>query len=84
MVSEMEFIAALFGVISVWYSRKNDILVYPTGIISVLLYVFICYEYKLYADAGLNVYYFIMSVIGWVNWTRKKSETFVFQLVGVI
>ncbi|MBK9397349.1 MAG: nicotinamide mononucleotide transporter [Saprospiraceae bacterium] len=37
----MEFIAALFGVISVWYSRKNDILVYPTGIISVLLYVFI-------------------------------------------
>ena len=80
MVSEMEFIAALFGVISVWYSRKNDILVYPTGIISVLLYVFICYEYKLYADAGLNVYYFIMSVIGWVNWTRKKSETFVFPI----
>lgn len=80
MVSEMEFIAALFGVISVWYSRKNDVLVFPTGIISVLLYVFICYEYKLYADAGLNVYYFIMSVIGWVNWTRKKSETFVFPI----
>jgi len=80
MVSGMEFVAAIFGVISVWFSRKNNILVYPTGIISVLLYVFICYEYKLYADSGLNVYYFIMSVIGWVNWTRKKSETFVFPI----
>ncbi|MBK9397348.1 MAG: nicotinamide mononucleotide transporter [Saprospiraceae bacterium] len=42
------------------------------------------YEYKLYADAGLNVYYFIMSVIGWVNWTRKNLKHSFFQLVGVI
>ncbi len=80
MISWLEFFAAFFGVVSVWFSRKNDILVYPTGIISVLLYVYICYEFKLYADAGVNVYYFIMSVIGWVNWSQRKSEEFVFPV----
>jgi len=75
-----EFLAAFFGVLSVWYSRKNHILVYPTGIISVLLYVYICYMAKLYADAGLNFYYFIMSVIGWVNWSRKKEDDYVFPI----
>lgn len=76
----VELLAALFGVLSVWYSRKNHILVYPTGIISVLLYVYICYMAKLYADAGLNFYYFIMSVIGWVNWSRKKEDNYVFPI----
>lgn len=79
-VTWLEFIAAFFGVVSVWYSRKNDILVYPTGIISVLLYVYICYEFKLYADAGVNVYYFIMSVVGWINWKQKRNEDLVFPV----
>ncbi len=76
----LEFVAAFFGVVSVWYSRKNDILVYPTGIVSVLLYVYICLIHKLYADAGVNFYYFVMSVVGWVNWSKKKEEEFVFPI----
>lgn len=76
----LELVAAFFGVLSVWYSRKNDILVYPTGIVSVLIYVYICYEYKLYADAVLNFYYFIMSVIGWINWSRKRSDDFIYPI----
>jgi nicotinamide mononucleotide transporter len=69
-----EFTAVVFGMLSVWYARKENILVYPTGIISVLLYVYICFEVKLYADAGINFYYFIMSVYGWYCWSKKKDR----------
>ncbi|QLH29683.1 MAG: nicotinamide mononucleotide transporter [Candidatus Parvibacillus calidus] len=69
---------SFFGVVSVWYSRKNDILVYPTGIVSVLLYVYICLIHKLYADAGVNFYYFVMSVVGWVNWSKKRKRSLFF------
>ena len=69
----LEGIAVFFGLASVWYARKEDILVYPTGIISVLIYVYICFFAKLYADMGINVFYFWMSVYGWYFWTRKDS-----------
>ncbi len=70
-MSILEIFAASMGVISVWYARKNNILVFPTGIVSVLIYVFITYENKIYAEAGINIYYFIMSVYGWVVWSSK-------------
>lgn len=76
----LEFIAAFFGVVSVWYSRKNDILVYPTGLVSVILYIYICFHADLYADAALNGYYTLMSLIGWYNWVQKKEEEFVFPV----
>ena len=50
------------------------VLVYPTGIVSVVIYVYIAFEYKLYADAGVNLYYFIMSVYGWYFWANGKQE----------
>jgi nicotinamide mononucleotide transporter len=69
-----EFMAVVFGLLSVWFAKQEKILVYPTGIISVVLYVFICFEVKLYADAGINLYYFIMSVYGWYCWAIKKNK----------
>jgi nicotinamide mononucleotide transporter len=69
-----EFLAVVFGLLSVWFAKQEKILVYPTGIISVVLYVFICFEVKLYADAGINLYYFIMSVYGWYCWAIKKNK----------
>lgn len=68
-----EVVAVIFGLLSVWYAKKENILVFPTGIISVLLYVYICFQWKLYADMGVNFYYFIMSVYGWVVWTSKSD-----------
>ncbi|GAB4310919.1 MAG: nicotinamide riboside transporter PnuC [Bacteroidales bacterium] len=68
--SWLEFIAVVFGLLSVWYAKKENILVYPTGIISVLIYIYICFGIKLYADAGINLFYFIMSVYGWIRWSR--------------
>ena len=70
----IEYIAVVFGILSVWYAQKNKILVFPTGIISVLIYVYLTYENKLYADTGINIYYFIMSIYGWVLWTTKNKK----------
>ena len=66
--SALEWIAVITGILSVWFSLKENILVYPTGIISVLIYVYLAFNYKLYADMGVNGYYFIMSVYGWYHW----------------
>ena len=70
----LEFIAVIFGLFSVWFAKQEKILVYPTGIISVLIYVYICFGIKLYADAGINLFYFIMSVYGWYNWAKKGQQ----------
>lgn len=71
----LEAVAVFFGLLSVWYSKQENILVYPTGIVSVLIYINITLEYKLYADMGINGYYFIMSVYGWYNWKHtNKAE----------
>jgi len=70
----LEIIAVIFGLLSVWYSKKVNILVYPTGIVSVVIYVYICLGAKLYADMGINFVYFVMSIYGWYHWTRKNSH----------
>ena len=78
-----EWISTVFQVASVWYARKNKVLVYPTGIVGVLLaaYVyFIISSPPLYADALLNIYYFLMSVYGWYNWVQKKESTLVYPI----
>ena len=72
-----EWASTVTQIASVWYARKNNVLVYPTGIIGVLLaaYVYLFQTHPpLYADSILNVYYFVMSVYGWYNWVQKKDE----------
>jgi nicotinamide mononucleotide transporter len=70
----LEAIAVFFGLLSVWYARKENILVFPTGIVSVLIYVYICFGAKLYADMGINAYYFAMSLYGWYTWSFNSGE----------
>ncbi|MFA6949346.1 MAG: nicotinamide riboside transporter PnuC [Lentimicrobiaceae bacterium] len=69
----VEYIAVLAGITSVWFEKRENILVYPVGIVNVLLYVYICFNARLYADSGINLFYFVVSVFGWYNWSRKKS-----------
>lgn len=71
----LEGIAGILGIASVYFSWKENILVYPTGIVSVLIYVYITWEYGLFADAGVNSYYFLMSVYGWYHWTNTKNPS---------
>lgn len=67
----LEATAVLFGLLSVWFAKKENILVFPTGLVSVAIYVKICFAAKLYADMGINAYYFIMSIYGWYVWNSR-------------
>jgi nicotinamide mononucleotide transporter len=72
-LSILEALGVLFGLLSVWYAKRESILVFPTGIISVLIYVYLCFNTRLYADMSINAYYFVMSVYGWYYWSRKDD-----------
>lgn len=70
-----EFIAVAFGIASVLFSRKENIWVYPTGIINTVMYTWFCFKWwGLYAEGSLNFYYTIMSIYGWILWSRKKGN----------
>ena len=66
--------AVILGVAQVLLARSNSIWLYPTGIISSGLFVWIFIEAMLYAESALNVYYVIMSIYGWWYWARKKTK----------
>lgn len=66
----LEVLAVVFGVASVWFAKKESIWVYPTGIISTTIYVYICYQFTLYGDLIINIYYTLMSIYGWYMWTK--------------
>jgi nicotinamide mononucleotide transporter len=70
----LEIIAALFGVLSVIFSVKKNIWVYPTGIISTILYVYILFNFGLLGDCLINVYYSIMSIYGWILWSKNSKD----------
>ncbi len=67
----LEAVAVIFGFLSVWYSKRENILVYPTGIISTAIFVYILWFWGLLGDMLINAYYFTMSIYGWYVWTRK-------------
>lgn len=78
-----EWVSTVTQVASVWYARKNNVLVYPTGIVGVLLAAYVYFFVSappLYADAILNIYYFLMSVYGWYNWVQKKDEGYTYPI----
>jgi nicotinamide mononucleotide transporter len=71
MMQALEIVAILSGIISVWFSRKENIWVYPSGLVGTILYVYLSLEGDLYGEASVNLFYTIMSVYGWYNWLRK-------------
>jgi len=70
----LELVAAFFGVISVFYARKQNILVFPTGIISTAIYVYLLAQWALYGDLIINIYYTLMSVYGWYMWQKVIND----------
>jgi nicotinamide mononucleotide transporter len=69
----LEYIAVVFGIASVIFSRLENILVYPVGIMNTAFYIYLYIVHGLYADASVNLYYTVMSVIGWRMWARKQE-----------
>jgi nicotinamide mononucleotide transporter len=79
MVS-MELIAIFFGLASVWFAKKDNILVFPTGLVSTSIYAYLLWQWELLGDSMINVYYFVMSLYGWYHWTRKKGDEVEFPI----
>ena len=71
----LELIAVVFTIASVWYSKKNNVLVFPTGMVCTAIFVYLLLKWGLLGDMMINGYYFIMSIYGWYIWTRKKDGT---------
>ncbi len=70
----LESIAALFGITSVYFSVRKNIWVYPTGIISTALYVYILFQFGLLGDCMINIYYTLMSIYGWFLWSKHTED----------
>lgn len=73
----LELIGILFGLLSVWYAKKNTVWVYPTGMISTAIFVYLLLKWALLGDMIINAYYFVMSVYGWYYWSKKEEEVIV-------
>jgi nicotinamide mononucleotide transporter len=69
-----EYLAVFAGIASVWYSRAENILVYPVGLINTIIYIFISIKGHLLGEATVNLYYTIMSIIGWYMWLKKDTK----------
>ncbi len=70
----IEAVAVLFGIISVIMANRNHVLLYPAGIISTCLYIYIMMKVGLYAETLLNGYYLIMSIYGWLRWNKNREN----------
>lgn len=70
----LEFIAFVFGILSVWFAKKENIWVYPTGLIATIITTYLLYIVGYLGDMMINGYFAIMSIYGWYNWTRKGNN----------
>ena len=73
----LEFLAFIFGIISVIYAKRENILVYPTGIICTVITIYLLYRAQYFGDMMMNVYYSVMSIYGWWNWSRVKDNHYI-------
>lgn len=72
--SALEYIGVVCGIASVWFSRKENILVYPVGLVNTVIYIYLSYKGHLLGEAAVNIYYTVMSIYGWWLWTKKDKE----------
>ena len=76
----LEFIAFSFGIISVIFAKKENILVYPTGIICTVITVYLLYKAQYFGDMMMNIYYSLMSIYGWWNWSRIQNDKYLLKI----
>tara|TARA_B100001540_G_scaffold68786_1_gene61932 strand:- start:773 stop:1408 length:636 start_codon:yes stop_codon:yes gene_type:complete len=69
----LEFIAVFLGILSVIFAKINKIAVYPTGLISTGIFVYLLFHFKLLGDMIINAYFFFMSIYGWFYWSYKRE-----------
>jgi len=76
----LEFLAFWFGIISVVYAKKQNILVYPTGVICTIITMYLMYKVSLLGHILVNLIYTIISFFGWWNWSRRENNDLVVKV----
>lgn len=71
--SLLEYIAVFTGIASVWFSRIENIWVYPVGLVSTIIYVYLSFKFHLIGEASVNIYYSVLSIYGWILWAKKDQ-----------
>ena len=71
----LELIGVVFGVASVLLARKLNVLVFPIGLVSTAIFVYLLWKWQLFGDMFINAYYTVMGLYGWFNWTKNKTNT---------
>jgi len=72
--NKIELLGAILGIIYIIFSIRQNLFTWPTGILTSLLYIVVFYKSALYAAMGLQVYYVLISIYGWILWLRGKTE----------
>ena len=71
----LEGVAVVSGIASVWFSRMENILVYPVGLVNTIIYIYLSLSGHLFGEASVNLYYTVMSIYGWILWARKDQRS---------
>ena len=79
----LEGIAVFLGLSSVWFAKQDKVWVYPTGMISTAIYVYLLLKAGLLGAFLINAYYFIMSIYGWIFWTQQKEGVVLHQIDAI-
>src|SRR5438270_462098 len=72
-MSLLELFAALITAYSVWLTARENIWCWPTGVVSVILYGWIFWQAKLYANAWLQAFYLVLIAYGWYEWLTAEN-----------
>src|SRR5215831_5794370 len=72
--SLLEYIAVFTGIASVFYQKKENILVYPVGLMNTIIYIYLSVKGHLFGEASVNLYYTVMSIYGWILWAQKNQQ----------
>ena len=70
----LEWVAVISGIASVWFSRAENILVYPVGLLNTTIYIYISLNGNLFGEASVNLYYTVMSIYGWILWAKRDQQ----------
>ena len=73
-INPLELIAVVTGIISVWLAKKENVWLYPAGIISVVLWLYLCWIGSLFGQSVINLFFFLMNLYGWYNWLRRDEN----------
>jgi nicotinamide mononucleotide transporter len=76
----IEYVAVISGIASVWFSKKENIWLYPVGLINTTIYIYLSAKASLFGESAVNGYYTIMSLYGWWRWLQKNQSGLDYQL----